>query len=57
MIKILFLLPLLMCGIWYWYLQRNGWSLKQGQKGFTYIIIFNAAIAVALWIIMLLTQR
>jgi len=57
MIKILFLLPLLMFGIWYWYLRRNGWTIKQGRKGFSYIIIFNLVIAASLWIIMLLTQR
>ncbi|MDP2714980.1 hypothetical protein [Rheinheimera sp.] len=57
MIKLLFLAPLVMCGAWYWYLQQHGWSLKQGRKGFAYIIGFNVAIALSLWGIMLLTQR
>lgn len=57
MIKLLFLVPLVMCAAWYWYLQQHGWSVKQGRKGFAYIIGFNAAIALSLWGIMLLTQR
>lgn len=57
MIKLLFLLPLAMCGLWYWYLQQHGWSIRQGWKGFGYILGFNLAIAASLWLIMLLTQR
>ena len=56
MIKLLFLLPLIMCACWYWYLQQNGWSIKQGWKGFGYILGFNLTIAICLWIIMLLTR-
>jgi hypothetical protein len=57
MIKLLFMLPLVMCGLWFWYLQQHGWSIRQGWKGFGYILGFNLAIAASLWIIMLLTQR
>lgn len=57
MIKLLFLLPLLMCALWYWYLQQHGWSIRQGWKGFSYIISFNLVIALSLWLIMLLTQH
>ena len=57
MIKLLFLLPLLMCALWYWYLQQHGWSIRQGWKGFSYIIGFNLVIALSLWLIMLLTQH
>ncbi len=57
MVKLLFLLPLLMCMAWYWYLRQHGWSITQGKKGFAYIIGFNLAIAASLWLILLLTQR
>lgn len=57
MIKLLFLLPLIMCGAWYAYIRQYGWGIKQGWKGFSYIIGFNVVLAVALWVIMLLTQR
>ncbi len=57
MLKLLYLLPIIMCAIWYWYLKQHGWGIKQGWKGFGYILGFNFAIAISLWTIMLLTQR
>ena len=57
MIKLLYLIPLLMCVAWFWYLQQRGFSIKQGIKGFGYIIGFNLAIACSLWLIIWLTQR
>jgi hypothetical protein len=42
MIKFFFLLPIIMCAIWTWYLSAHNYSLKQGIKGFTYILAFNA---------------
>lgn len=44
MIRLLFLLPLLMCGIWWWYLKNNGYSVKDGLKGFSYILAFNTIV-------------
>lgn len=44
MIRFLFLLPIVMCAIWWWYLNDRGYSLKQGLKGFGYILAFNAII-------------
>jgi hypothetical protein len=41
MIKLFFLLPIIMCGIWWWYLDDKGYSLKEGLKGFIYILSFN----------------
>jgi hypothetical protein len=41
MIKLFFLLPIIMCAIWWWYLNDKGYSLKEGLKGFIYIISFN----------------
>jgi hypothetical protein len=41
MIKFFFLLPIIMCAIWTWYLDAHNYSLKQGIKGFAYILAFN----------------
>jgi len=44
MIKFFFLIPIIMCVIWTWYLDSHGYTLKQGLKGFAYIFAFNAII-------------
>jgi len=44
MIKFFFLIPIIMCAIWAWYLDAHDYSLKQGIKGFSYIFAFNAII-------------
>jgi len=44
MIRLFFLLPLAMCAIWYWYLNLKGYTVKQGLRGFIYILSFNAII-------------
>ena len=57
MVRLLYLVPILMCIIWLIYLSQRGLTVKQGAKGFAYIIGFNLVIALSLWLIMLLTQR
>ena len=44
MIRLFFLLPIIMCAIWYWYLNNHGYSAKEGMRGFIYILSFNAVI-------------
>ena len=44
MIRLFFLLPLVMCAVWWWYLNDRGYTLKEGLKGFVYILAFNAII-------------
>lgn len=44
MIRLFFLLPLIMCGIWWAYLNSKGFSAKDGIKGFGYILAFNIII-------------
>jgi len=44
MIKFFFVLPIIMCAIWWWYLDNHGYSLKEGVKGFTFILVFNSII-------------
>lgn len=34
-------MPIIMCAIWIWYLNVHDYSLKEGIKGFTYILAFN----------------
>lgn len=57
MTRFLFLIPLLLSVIWFVYLRINGWTLKQGLKGFIYIATFSAAIAVIYTILLWLTGR
>ncbi|MCF2859068.1 hypothetical protein L1286_16405 [Pseudoalteromonas sp. SMS1] len=42
MIRILFLLPLILCFGWYYFLKVNGVPIKQGKRGFVYILAFSA---------------
>ena len=57
MIRFLFLIPLLLSLGWLLYLQLNGYTVKQGLKGFVYIAIFSAVIAVFYTLLMWLTGR
>lgn len=56
MVKLLFLLPVIMCIAWFSFLQHFRIPLQQGKKGFVYIAIFNAVLALVLWILLLLTR-
>lgn len=44
MIKLFFLLPIIMSSIWWWFLNNRGYTLKEGMRGFLYIIGFNVVI-------------
>ena len=52
MIKFLFLLPIIMCLVWWKYLDSKGFSIKDGIKGFTYIVIVNMVI-ISFFVIMI----
>lgn len=41
MIRLFFLLPIIMCLFWWKYLESKGYSVKEGVKGFVYILTFN----------------
>lgn len=56
MIRLLFLIPLLLCFAWAGYLNARGYSLKQGQQGFVYILIFSAVIAAFYTLLLWLTK-
>ena len=56
MFRFLFLLPIIMCLAWYFYLRHNNWSISQGKSGFYFIIQFNLAIGLTLIALYFLTQ-
>ncbi len=41
MIRLLFLLPILLCIAWYCFLRTNGVPIKKGKRGFMYILGFS----------------
>ena len=42
MFRLLFLLPIILCLGWYFFLRHYTIPLKQGKKGFIYILVFSA---------------
>lgn len=44
MMRLLFLLPVLLCFGWYYFLRANGVPLKQGKRGFIYILVFSTLV-------------
>ena len=56
MVRLLFLLPLCLCVIWFLYLKSRGYTIAQGKQGFTYILIFSAIIAGFYALLIMLTR-
>lgn len=56
MIKLFFLLPIIMCLFWWRYLKAKECSVRDGVKGFTYIIVFNTVL-IGFFIVMLFATR
>nr|WP_100656380.1 hypothetical protein [Alteromonas flava] len=56
MLRLLFLVPLILCVAWTMYLKSKGYTLQQGKQGFKYILVFSAAIAVAYTALLFITQ-
>lgn len=52
MFRLLFLLPIILCLVWYFFLKSNGVPIKKGKKGFIYILAFSA-IVLGFFILML----
>lgn len=40
----MFLLPIVLCFLWFIFLKQNNLDLKQGKKGFLYILGFSGFI-------------
>jgi len=57
MIRYFFLIPLLLSLLWLLYLKSNGWTIKQGYKGFVYIAVISAVIAAFYTAMMFITGR
>ncbi|WP_187346262.1 MULTISPECIES: hypothetical protein [Idiomarina] len=57
MIRFIFLIPLVLSLAWLIYLKLNGWTIKQGLKGFAYIAIFSTVIALFYTLMMWVTGR
>lgn len=45
MIRLLFLIPLVLCLVWSIYLTMNGYRLRDGKQGYIYILIGSLIIA------------
>lgn len=41
LVRLFFILPIVMCLIWWAYLRHHNYTAKQGLKGFGYILGFN----------------
>ncbi|CAB0150384.1 hypothetical protein PSI9734_00935 [Pseudidiomarina piscicola] len=57
MIRFLFLIPLVLCLLWWVYLNVNGYTFKQGRKGYVTILIVSAFIAIVYSLLLWLTGR
>ena len=51
-----FLLPLLACLGWYLYLYYRGYSLRQGLRGFIWILVVSTTLAALFTLLMWLTR-
>nr|WP_100643288.1 hypothetical protein [Alteromonas facilis] len=56
MIRLLFLVPVLLCLVWVVYLKSQGYSVRQGKQGFKYILIFSTGLAIAYTVLLFITQ-
>lgn len=56
MVRLFFLLPLLMSIGWYLFLRYHQIPVKQGLRGFGYILAFNIILALVLWVLLILTR-
>lgn len=52
-----FLLPIILCLLWTGFLHFNGVPLKQGKKGFVYIIAISASIIFSLTLLLWITAE
>lgn len=52
-----FLLPILLCLLWTIFLHFNGVPIKQGKKGFVYIIAICATVILSLGLLLWVTAE
>ncbi|QFU23826.1 hypothetical protein FM038_017745 [Shewanella eurypsychrophilus] len=53
----LFLLPIILCLVWTLFLHFNGVPLKQGKKGFIYILAISATVILSLGFLLWITAE
>jgi hypothetical protein len=56
MFRLLFLLPIILCLGWYFFLRHYAIPIKQGKKGFIYILAFSAFVLGFFVLIMQITE-
>ncbi|WP_372760414.1 hypothetical protein [Pseudoalteromonas sp.] len=56
MFRLLFLLPIILSLGWYFFLRHNGVPIKQGKKGFVYILLFSIFVLGFFIVVMQLTE-
>jgi hypothetical protein len=54
--KFLFLIPVVLCALWYAYLNVRGYSLGQGKQGFLYIIVVSLVVVLFFTAAMLISN-
>lgn len=52
-----FLFPIFLCLLWTLFLHFNGVSIKQGKKGFIYIIAISATVILSMGLLLWLTAE
>ncbi|WP_198674509.1 hypothetical protein [Idiomarina tyrosinivorans] len=57
MIRLLFLLPVVLCVLWTLFLWSRGYRIRSGAKGYIYITLFSAVIATFYTLMLWLTAR
>ena len=56
MLKIIVLVPLILCVLWIIYLRLNKFTFEQGKQGFLYILIISSVIAAFYSMMLFLTH-
>jgi hypothetical protein len=56
MFKFLFLIPVVLCALWYGYLSSRGYSVAQGKQGFVYIMVISTVIIVFFTLALIFTK-
>lgn len=56
MLRLLVLIPIILCLLWTIYLRSQGYRLSDGKKGYVHIIVISAVIILFYSMMYLLTQ-
>lgn len=56
MFRVLFLIPIILCIVWYLFLRQNQIPIKKGRKGFVYILAMSTLVLGFFIIMMHLTN-